>query len=91
MNDDIYDFALRSWICRNYEKDLMPHDISNARYETIQQGYCETCAYETVGIVYDIDKNGAGRRGGEVEIEYTDPARLIREVSEIIQELQNGD
>lgn len=87
-----YDWAVRVWIGR--QENFDPEDISNVEFRTIQEGYCETCEYTTMGLVFDLDNVGkypyTRRRGNQITMEYIPPADFIREVSEIIAEESEG-
>jgi len=67
-----------------------PDKVYDITFEDIHHGYCETCDFTTVGITYAYEGKDAPRMG-DVDIEYLGPAVLIREVSQIIQELREED
>lgn len=77
---DKYDQAIAIWLGRKYGLD--PDNINNIEFNTIEEGACETCEHTSVGISFKVK-----RTEWESDIRYVPPADFVREVSDIIKEL----
>jgi hypothetical protein len=88
MNEELYDLAVRTWIARRFGEDA--DNIEHVTFDTIQEGYCETCEYTTMGITFYRKEEKKRRwrgRDNSVTLGGLPPAEFVREVSEIYQEL----
>ncbi len=83
MNE--YEDAIKVWIVKKEQLGIDPDMIDSVKFDTIQEGYCETCEYTTMGITYTI-KGKYGER--DILMEGILPAEFVREVSEIYQSMK---
>lgn len=79
-NLDKYEVALHKWIAKQANLSDWTK-ISNVEFDQEWSGGCETCGYDYVTLTYTYD----GRHNDLGSIRYDSPAKMIREVAELVE------
>ncbi len=82
MIEHEYERAVAKWISNQTGEN--PDLITDIKFASWMGGYCETCEYNTMGITYKLNTSAWTN---DIEMEGISPAKFIREVSEIYQEM----